>query len=103
MSDSVTVKGQPIDYAANNLLPERMRGGMRRYIENGAPPGHFLTAVLSNDLAEACSRADPINRQRLGDYSGWLYSYAPPGCHGSHEKVRAWLKERAAEAKEKAA
>jgi hypothetical protein len=28
------------------------------WIERGLPPGHFLTALLSNDFMEAVARAD---------------------------------------------
>ncbi len=44
-----------IDY---DRLPERLRGGMRRYVEDGIPPGDFLQACLANDLVEAIGRAD---------------------------------------------
>jgi hypothetical protein len=72
-------------------LPVGLRGGLERYIEHGVPPGHFLTAVLTNDLREACSRADDINRYLLWDIVGWLWNEAPAPCWGSPEKVSAWL------------
>ena len=28
-----------------SLIPDYMIGGLRRYIERGIPPGHFLSAV----------------------------------------------------------
>jgi hypothetical protein len=77
-----------------NLLPEHMRDAMRLYIEHRVPPGGFLTAVLSNDLMEACGRADHINLERLPDFCRFLYNYAPGRCYGSPEKVKAWLERR---------
>ena len=72
-------------------LPAGLRGGMERYIEHGVPPGHFLTAVLTNDLRGACERADDVNRHLLWEIVGWLYNEAPAPCWGSPTKVSTWL------------
>lgn len=90
-AQQATVDGSSIDYAAGDLLPEHMRGGMQRYIENRIEPGSFLKAVLCNDLMEAMGWADDINRHRVFGICMWLYNYAPPACYGSPENVRAWL------------
>jgi hypothetical protein len=74
-----------------NLLPERMHGGVRRYIEQGIPPGDFLTAVISNDLCEACGRADEENQHLLFEYVKFFYCHAPQECWGSQEKYKAWV------------
>lgn len=89
------VNGAPIDYSA---LPEHMQDGMRIYIEHGVPDGSFLMAVLENDLRGAFSRADSINRKRIGDYVHWLYNNAPSQCSGSPAKVEAWIKRARGEA-----
>jgi len=73
------------------MLPEYMQGGMKRYIEHGYRPGDFLTAVLSNDLMEAYSRADDVNAAAMRQYVLYLYNYTPTGCWGSPEKVDAWI------------
>ena len=73
------------------LLSEHIRGSMKLYIENRVKPGGFLIAVLSNDLMAATARADHINRNNLFDICSFLYNEAPSCCHGSPEKVRAWL------------
>lgn len=75
-----------LDY---HLIPEHCREGMQRYIEQGILPGDFLRAIICNDLVEAASRADIINRYRLYDYAGFLFQ-APSGCWGSEEKMQAW-------------
>lgn len=74
-----------------SLLPQHIRDAMQRYIEDRIQPGGFLTAVLSNDLAEAFARADHINRMRLHDIVRFLYNEAPSTCWGSPEKVKSWL------------
>lgn len=73
-----------------SLIPSHMVGGLRRYIENGIGPGSFLTAVLCNDLREACGRADDINRACLFRYVQFLYMYAPSECWGTPAKFDAW-------------
>lgn len=72
-------------------IPDYMIGGLRRYIENGIPPGSFLTAVLSNDLMGAFAKADSTNTVAMVAYARFLYAYAPHDCHGSPAKVRAWM------------
>ena len=72
-------------------IPERMRGGIERYINHGVPPGDFLTAVICNDLRDACGRADDENRYLLWDYVLFFHNEAPSSCWGSPEKMRAWI------------
>ena len=72
-------------------VPEHCRRGLLDYLRYGVPPGHFLQAVLSNDLREACSRADEINRRALYDYVFVLYNDAPGAAWGSPDKVKAWI------------
>jgi len=78
---------------AKELLPDYMVGALVRYFNCHIPPGDFLTAVLSNDLAEAVNRADEVNRHALGDYIIWLYNYAPgrPNGWGSPQAVQDWI------------
>lgn len=72
------------------MLPESCRDGMKRYIERGVIPGHFLTAVLENDFVEAVCRADHENLARILDFAHFIYNEAPQPCWGSVEKVTAW-------------
>lgn len=73
------------------LIPDYMRGGMERWIENGVPAGSFMMAVLRNDLRGACEKADDVNQRMLFNYVQFLYSDAPSPCWGSPEKVNAWM------------
>ena len=82
------------DRAADwSIIPERMIDGLKRYIERGIAPGHFLTAVLTNDLREACRRADDENQRLIFEYIKFLYNYAPAGCWGSPQQFAAWIKQ----------
>ena len=73
-------------------IPERMHGGITRYVERGTPMGHFLEAVFSNDLMEACSRGDLDNIQVLDEYAKLLVNQCPSDCYGSDKHVRDWIK-----------
>lgn len=72
-------------------IPARMLIALRNYVEKGYPVGHFLTAVLTNDLAEACARGDDENLRNLPAYATYLFNEVPSTCHGSKEKVKAHL------------
>lgn len=73
-------------------LPPQMWGGVKRYLESGIPPGHFLTAVITNNLSEAVSRADDQNVNLLPNYVRFFYNEVPGGCWGSRSKYDAWIK-----------
>ena len=72
-------------------IPERMMGGISRYIEQGIPPGDFLTAIITNDLREAVGRADDENLRNIPAYVSYFYNEAPRQCWGSQAKMDAWL------------
>jgi len=73
------------------IIPEYMREGLIKYIEDGVEPGSFLLAVLENDLSNAVGRADHNNMKNIPAYAYFLYNFAPHICWGSKEKVRKWL------------
>ena len=73
------------------VIPDHMMDGLTRYIESGIPPGDFLSAVLSNNLHEAVTRADDENVKNLPAYLGYLVNEAPSNCWGSREKVKEWI------------
>jgi len=64
-------------------IPEYMHDGISLYINHGIHPGGFLTAVIENNLKEACMRADDFNIKILPNYVRFFYNYAPSGCWGS--------------------
>ena len=81
------------------LMPphEACRGAVKRYIEHGIPPGSFLEAIITNDLKEACARADSINRTLIWDWVNWFYNCAPAVCWGSDEAYEYWLETKSIE------
>jgi len=93
----MTERGRVRDYDCgytfrNFYIPKRMMGGIHRYIEHHIPPGNFLSAVISNDLKEACGRADDENMVNLPAYVAYFYNEAPSHCWGSKENMDAWIK-----------
>jgi hypothetical protein len=76
-------------------IPFYMKGAIDRYVRLGIPPGDFLTAVISNDLAEAVGRADDINLRNLPAYVAYFYNEVDGRAWGSREKMERWIAERA--------
>ncbi len=72
-------------------LPEHMRPGAKRYVEEGKRPGGFLDAVLCNNLALAHRLADSDNRYILHVYAEWMYNDIPASCWGSRQIVFSWI------------
>ena len=72
-------------------LPDYMLGGVKRYLENGLEPGHFLTAVITNDLNGAFARADETNQRCMFEWVKFFYNCVPGGCHGSPERLNSWI------------
>ena len=83
-------------------IPGYMMDDLEAYIETGRGVGHFLTAVLENNLMKALDHADIHNRANLPAYGGYLYNKAPGGCYGSPELVKAWRAAGGLEGLEKA-
>ena len=76
-----------VDYST---LPQYMQESVRGYVELGRPIGDFLTAVFSNNLVGAYSRADDVNAAAMRTYASFLYNEVPRGCWGSVEAVKRW-------------
>lgn len=75
-----------------DTIPERILAGLTRYASYGTPTGHFLRAALENNLREAVLRADTNSLAALRDIVLFIYNEMPSDCHGSKEKVEAWIK-----------
>ena len=58
LSDSEQLAAQLAETGAS----EPVQRALLLYITKGRPVGHFLRALLSNDLADTCARADATNR-----------------------------------------
>lgn len=68
-----------------------MVSALNRYAQMRCPVGGFLTALLSNDLKEACGRADDDNLHNIPALVAYCYNELPSPCWGSPEKVANWL------------
>ena len=79
-------------YINYERLPPHLQGGVQRYIEQGIPPGGFLTAVITNDLFLAISHADNISLAALPEIVRFFYNETPTMCWGTEEKMKAWIK-----------
>ena len=79
---------QDLDYGR---LPQHLQGGVKRYIEQGIPPGDFLTAVITNNLLLAISHADDTSLAALPEIVRFFYNESPGGCWGTPEKMKLWL------------
>ena len=80
-------------------IPKRMEPSILAYVNDGRLPGDFLTAVLCNDLEEACKRADGENLRNLPAFVAYFHNEIPGNIWGSREKVTRYVeakhKERA--------
>lgn len=78
-------------------IPNYMMGAIQRYLERGTPPGHFLTAIITNNLFEAVARADDINQKNIPAYVAYFHNEVPSLAWGSPERMRAWVEKKLAE------
>ena len=72
--------------------PIRILDAIMDHANNRIPHGHFVTAVLENNLTEAVFRADSNSLAGLADIVRFVYWEIPHSSHGSKEKVDAWLR-----------
>lgn len=78
---------QQINY---NLLPEHIRGGMKRYIEQGIIPGDFLQAVIQDKLVDSFGRADETNITNMFKIAMFAYNEMPMRSRGSENAMLKW-------------
>ena len=74
-----------------------MRAAMELYVNEGIPPGSFLTAVICKELEMAIQRADSNNMWLIPLYYAWFHNEVTAECWGSSEKMRAWVNKKHAE------
>lgn len=72
-------------------VPESTIEAIRKHADHGYEVGHFVTAVLENNLVEAVNRADDHNLRCLADIVRYCYWEIPSPCWGSPKKVAAWI------------
>lgn len=57
----------------------RMATSIRNYADYGIMPGHFLTALFTNDLRGTFRHADGTNRELIPEWLTWTW-WDAPGC-----------------------
>lgn len=93
----LTKEGPMLTYRHRGCyIPDHMMEGLRDYIVYGHEPGSFLTAVICNNLIDACAHADEENARNLPAYAAFIYNDVPSGCWGSRDRMNAWMEERRA-------
>ena len=80
-------------------MREDIKASLDRYAQSGVPTGGFLRAVLANDLMDAMGRAYSENKYAIHEIASYVYNELPAECHGSYEKVDAWIKKKLEERK----
>lgn len=102
------MKGQKNPYSGETMaqdsydnIPKATIAAIRKHADDGYDVGHFVTAVLENNLKEAINRADDSNIKCLRDIVRYCYWEITSICWGSPEKVAAWkeLKQKEREGK----
>ena len=71
--------------------PVHILNAIADHATNRTVHGHFVTAVLENDLTEAVFRADNNSLAGLADIVRYVHWEIPHNSHGSKSKVTAWL------------
>ncbi|MBC8523000.1 hypothetical protein H8D29_03635 [PVC group bacterium] len=79
-----------MEYNFPESFGDYLKRSLTHWIDEAVCPGHFVTAVLTNDLFEAIARADGENARILPDIVRWIYSNAPRGCWGGDEEMKTW-------------
>lgn len=73
-----------------NLIPRRIKEAIDEWVRVGRPTGHFVRAVLENDLTEAIGRADDLNINALPHIVCYPWNCVSSLAWGSVAKVQAW-------------
>ncbi len=76
-----------------SIKPEII-AAIRNHADHGQPCGHFVTAVLCNDLKESIGRADDENLRDLIEIVQYCWNEIPSGCWGSPDAVRTWIRDK---------
>lgn len=83
---------QARQHAEYSRIPEHILQGVYGYVEHRQAPGHFLQAVLANDLFESIGRADKDCAATLRELVVFIHMEVRTDCYGDRQKLSAWLK-----------
>ena len=73
------------------FLPDVIIDSLERYVNDRVQTGSFLRAALENDFKKAATKCDHININCLTALALCITNELPTACHGSPDKVAAWL------------
>ena len=79
-------------YAAE--IPVCTLYGLVGHVCYGHSVGHFLTAVLTNDLVGVVNRGDKENLAALRQIVQFVYNELPSPCWGSLTAINEWRKKQ---------
>jgi hypothetical protein len=85
---------QAVNDPQYRAIPSYILTSLYDYVEHHSAPGHFLTAILSNDLFAAFGRADRDAQNAIGLLITFIHNNVRTDCYGSPEKVSAWLNKK---------
>lgn len=74
------------------LIETRFKEGLERWVQSACQPGHFLSAVLANDLKKAVMYGDDAALDNLVHIVSYIYNELPCNCWGSEQKMDNWAK-----------
>lgn len=76
----------PTNYSISNEILDELIA----YGKEGKRPGHFVTAVLSNQLMQAFCRADEEIQKEMPQIVKFVVNQMPIGCYGSVSNFEDW-------------
>ncbi len=68
-------------HAQYSKIPEHTLDSIYAFVNEGSSPGHFLTAVFSNDLIETIGRADKKTLACLPEIAIFIHNRVPSVCY----------------------
>jgi hypothetical protein len=80
-----------IEFDIAKVPVEYMKDGIYEYVYFGRPVGHFMYALLTNNLKDTYAHADTLNKARLGDWVHFITREVPHRCQGSTNRVDIWM------------
>jgi len=72
-------------------IPSYMHSDIIRYVVDRRLSGHFLTAIVENNLQKAFAHGDSANIKALHSWVRLMYNWAPAQCWGREEVVAEWI------------
>lgn len=90
-------KAEAKKHVQYRLIPEHILDGVYNFVEEGYAPGHFLSAVFSNDLEGAVGRADKEALACLAELVIFIHNRVPTVCYKIHgecglKAVGRWIR-----------